>query len=403
MTHATHVVRRIAVLTLLLLGVDFLDELWSGVPYVGAPGIRSEFGLDYTAVAGFLLVIPGLVALFVEPPIFVLADRFPRRRFVTAGLAVLGVAGLVAGLAPNVWVLLAALCVAFPASGVGVNLAQASLMDANPDRREQYMTRWAFLGSIGDLLTPALFFALAVFGWGWREAFGVCAAVLVIYAAVLSRQRFPPQTRPDDEPAPPLLVAVRAALGNRRLLLWLGGVSLCALLDEILVAFGALHLRDTLGAGVGARSVVLMCEMVGALLGLVVLDRLLARFEPLRLLRWSAALCLITYVMWVFAPDLVWSAGLFFLTGLFTAPLYPIAMAQAYRALPEQSGMVNAVSTLLGPVGIAAPLVLGLVADAFGLVPALLLLTVQPAGLFVLALRRPRSASAPPPTGQDWM
>lgn len=144
-----------------------------------------------------------------------------------------------------------------------------------------------------------------------------------------------------------------------------------------------------------------MCEMVGALLCLVVIDRPLARFEPLRLLCWSAALCLITYVMWVFAPDLAWSAGFFFLTGLFTAPLYPIAMVQAYRALPEQSGMVNAVSTLLGPVGIAAPLVLGLVADAFGLVPALLLLTVQPAGLFVLALRRPQSASAPPLTGMD--
>jgi hypothetical protein len=40
----------------LLVAVAFLDELASGIPFVGAPEIRSEFGVSYTQAAGWLLL-----------------------------------------------------------------------------------------------------------------------------------------------------------------------------------------------------------------------------------------------------------------------------------------------------------------------------------------------------------
>lgn len=72
--------------------------------------------------------------------------------------------------------------------------------------------------------------------------------------------------------------------------------------------------------------------------------------------------------------------------GTATAPLYPIAKARAYRALPGQSGMVNALGHIFGPATLALPLFLGFVADQFGLVTALLILAAQPAGLLLIGL-----------------
>ena len=50
--------------------------------------------------------------------------------------------------------------------------------------------------------------------------------------------------------------------------------------------------------------------------------------------------------------------------------------------------MVIALAHIFTPLHIALPLLLGWVADRFGLVPTLLLLSAQPIGLFLIALRR---------------
>jgi hypothetical protein len=71
--------------------------------------------------------------------------------------------------------------------------------------------------------------------------------------------------------------------------------------------------------------------------------------------------------------------------GCFAAPLYPIAKAQAYRALPGSSALVVAGAQLLAPLELAVPLALGLAADAVGLPLALSLLLLQPLGMLALA------------------
>lgn len=386
-------------LTALLLGVDFLDELWSGVPSVGAPGIQGTFGLSYVSVAGILLVVPGLLALLIEPPLFLLSDRTSKRRFVVGGLLALGLCQFLAGSASNVWMLLVALVLSAPLSGVGVGLSQAVLMDANPAEREKYMTRWTFMGMAGDLAAPLLFYVLAWFAAGWREAFLISGVLLVGYAIALSRQTFP---RAGAEVEAQDQVTIREALGealrNRALLLWLVGVGLCGLLDEILVAFGALYLREALGADLATRSLILMLFTGGMGVGLLLTDRWLTRAPPMRILGISSAACLVFYLAWIAAPS-VWMSGLLMCAvGLCTGPLYPIAKAQVYRELPGRSGMVNALTTVFTSVELGVPLALGLVADHVGLAVALCLLAAQPLGLLLLALRfrgGPARRSAP--------
>lgn len=390
----------------LLLGVEFLDELYSGVPSVGSAEIQASFGVSYQNVAWALLLVPGLFALLVEPPLFVLADRYPRKWFVCGGLFAMAGAAFAAAAAPNVPVLSAAIAVSYVASGCGVALAQATLIDARPDARERMLARWSLLGTAGDLAAPALMAGLAALALGWRSGYALVGALALAAAVLLVRRPFPAPVASsdddgsdegaDDSDEPGVIAALWAALRNRRLLFWLGATALCDLLDEILVVFASLYLRDHLHAGPIERSVVLGACMAGETIGLLVIDRLLVRVPPLRLLAMSSALCAVLYLAWLSAPAVWLSALLLALVGATAAPLYPILSAQAYAALPGRSGTVNAAGHVFTPMALGTPLLLGWIADHAGVSTAITLLIVAPVAIAlcaVYALRRPQAAA----------
>lgn len=379
-------VRGLGLLAALLIGVDFLDEWSSGIPAVASPDIQSDFGISYGMAAGWVLTAFGLLAVVVEPPIFVLADRFPRRWFICGGLGVLGVICIGSGLAPSFAWLLVALLLFGPASGVGVGLSQATLMDAHPADREGMMVRWTLAGELGDLAAPGFLAVVVMLGGSWRSAFVIVGAVLIGYALVLWPRRYPVREADGDDDDAPFRSAIRDALANRRLLLWTAGALCCELMDEILVAFGALYLRDHLGADIDERAFVLSAGVAGGVVGLLVVGRLVDRFEPRRMLVAIAAASAVSYSLWMLASTVAASAAALFATGFLVAGHYPLAKAQAYRAFPGRSGTVNALLTLAGIAMLPVPVLLGFVADGLGLTAALALLLVQPLGLLTVAL-----------------
>jgi predicted MFS family arabinose efflux permease len=158
------------------------------------------------------------------------------------------------------------------------------------------------------------------------------------------------------------------------------------LLDEILVVFASLHLRDDLGAGPAERSAVLAAFVVGGVAGLAVQQRLLARWSPRRLLAAAGLPCAAVYLAWIAAPSVAASLVLMTLVGATAVPLYPLVAAQAYAALPGRSGAVNAAGHLFSPIEIPLPWLLGALADRWGVRAALLVLVLQPIGIAAVAL-----------------
>jgi hypothetical protein len=73
--------------------------------------------------------------------------------------------------------------------------------------------------------------------------------------------------------------------------------------------------------------------------------------------------------------------------GFTAASMWPIATAQAFRAMPEDSTAVAAVGSLLGPLSVALPLAVAAAADSWSLSAAFALLAAQPLTLLALALR----------------
>jgi MFS family permease len=375
--------------------MEFLDELYSGVPSIGAPAIQSNFAASYQLTAWALLLIPGIVGFVVEPFLFLLADRHPRAWFIRGGALAMAATAFAAAAAPSIHVVTVATAFAYVAGGCAVSMAQATLVDAHPDERERILTRWAMLGVVGDLAGPALFAGLAAAALGWRAAYAIVGALVAVWAVGLCRTRFAaraaggatdPETGAAETADEPLLSSLWLAVRNRRLVWWLLGCALCDLLDEILVVFASLHLRDVFGAGELARSAVLGGFVAGSAVGLAVTERLLHRVAPLRLLAVASASCAALYLVWLATPVLWLSALLLVLVGAAAAPLYPIAMAQAYAALPDRSGAVQAAAHMFSPLMMVVPWLLGWIADRHGTGAALVALLVQPVGILLLTL-----------------
>ena len=190
---------------------------------------------------------------------------------------------------------------------------------------------------------------------------------------------------------------LKHGMRDRDLIAWLGAAALCALLDEILVAFGTMHLRDDLGMAAQTRAWAFGLCSVGAVVGLFATDWLLQRMLPLRLLLFSCAACTAMFGTWLLVTDLWMTMAALAGVGLFLAPMYPICSARAYGLRPGQPGLVAAVDQLFAPIAFGAPLIVGLVADRFGVTPALTLLLLQPIGVAFVAgwaIRRPTTAHA---------
>ena len=365
------------------------------MPSGGAPDIERSLGLSHTATAMVLFLVPGVVQLVLDPVWFLLAERLGRPLLVRAGLGVMAAMSLVAAVAPGPVTLAAALSIWGVATGAATSLGELTLIDRWPDQRARTMARLTLLGLAGDFAAPLLLGALAVFAWSaeaWRTAFAIVGAMLAAWTIALSLRAFPVAavTAADDEP--PLWQAAREAIRDRLLIAWLFGTALCHLLDEILIVFASLHVRAELGATAAEQSVLVGAFIAGGAIGLVWLDRLLARFSEHRVLIAAGAACTVAFLAWLAAPAVWLSVVLMVPVGVTAAPLYPLASAQAYARCPGRSSVVLVTSHLFAPFGLALPWLLGWIADHAGTPTALALLAAQPIGLVVLAVAtRPRA------------
>lgn len=380
-------------LVYLLLAIELFDELYSSVGPLSASSIRSSLGLDYAGAAAALLFVPAGVAMVVEPAMFVLSDRFPRRWFVCGGLAMMAAAAFGAAMATGIVTMTLAMTLAYLGSGSGVALAQATLVDAQPPdvpgAVERALARWTLLGEVGDLMGPLLVGGLAALAIGWRSGFVAVGLMAVLLAVLLLVPAFPParddeEGEEEEDGATGVLSRLREGLANRELIRWLAATALCDLLDDMVVVFAVLHMRDDLGFAAETRSAVVAAGVVGSILGVVLTERSAA--PPRRILIGSSLFCAAAYGGWILTSDPWLSGALFAMVGLGAAPMYPLTVARAYAAWPGRSGAVNAVGHLFSPLTLAAPAVVGFVADAHGLPIALALLLLQPFGVGLFSL-----------------
>jgi predicted MFS family arabinose efflux permease len=374
--------RRVSSVGLVLTSIDFFDELASGLPSAGSPELKSALDTGVAVLTLVVFTAPQLFALLVDTPLLVWAERRRRGPMVALGLAGMGLSLVGSGLARTPLEFALAFALYHPASGLACSLAQASLMDHDPERKEHGMTAWVLAGTLGDLFAPLAIWGAVVLADSYRAAWLVVGGALIALAPFIQRQTLP-HTRPAEDESE-TGGTFGAALKNRALLAWLAGVGLCGLLDETLTTFGALFLAERFADSTLAVTAGLTACTAGGVLGLVALERLLHRFSPRILLGISCAGSIVLFAGWLGSTSIVESTLWLFALGFSIAWHYPLAHAQAYRAAEGRSGQVVVLAPLTSALELASPIALGLLAERGGLTLSLVALLAQPLGLLLV-------------------
>ncbi len=168
------------------------------------------------------------------------------------------------------------------------------------------------------------------------------------------------------------------------------------MLDEIAAALAALRLSEC-GFSDATAAGALVALSIGALAGAFALERALERVMGAAILAASAVTSILALALFVTATS---SAGLLLgliLLGATAAPHYALVKAAAYRLVPHQPGLVNAVAQLFVVVELAMPLALGWIATEIGLRAALACLAAQPIAVLGVAWATRRDQPQPPP------
>lgn len=379
--------RGVGLFTCVLLLIELLDEVVFGAREAALPLIRDELNLSYQQI-GLLLSVPAIIASLVEPVIFILADVGNRKKLLLGGAVMFGIELLVIALAQDFGVLLIAMILIFPASGAFVNLAQAALVESDPQRHEQQMARWTLAGSVGVVAGPLLLSA-SLYLAGWRELFAVLAVVTAIIALLATRLQFP-QHRTEATPTSFRESFNGAWLALRKIsvLRWLALLQFSDLMLDVLLSYLALYLVDVVGISPAKAALAITVWTGVGLVGDVLLIPLLERVKGLTYLRFTITLQLILFPMFLLIPGFIPKLVILGLMGLFNAGTYAILKAQLYGALPGQSGAALALASFAGLIGSLIPLGIGLAAEQWGLGSAIWLLIAGPIVVLIGLPRR---------------
>ncbi|HEY2508278.1 MAG TPA: MFS transporter [Streptosporangiaceae bacterium] len=425
------------------LAVEFADELFDGTKSAALPLIRHDLALTYVQV-GLLAAVPLLLGSMLELPFGVLSGTGARRRrFILAGGVVFVASVLAAGLARSFWMLLVALVVFFPASGIFVSLTQAELLDAEPGRRAQRMARWTLAGSLGGVAGPLLVTAVLAVGGTWRLSIvlvGAASAAAWLAVAGAGRrvrlrlpgrrpvqaaepgpaesgpaQSGPAQSRPAQsgpaQSGPAESTAVEAAEGGlapaaesdsadygdwpgwreaaaviRRsgAVRWLVLLQISDVLLDVLTSFLALYLVVVVHASPGVAALGVAVRLGAGLAGDVLLIRVLDGLDARRVLRVSVWLTCVLFPAFLLVPGLGAKLVVLALLTIATAPWYPVLQAELFGSLPGRSGLAVSLSSGAGLVGGLGPLAVGLIAQWLGLTWAMAVMGVVPIAMLAI-------------------
>ncbi|HVF42183.1 MAG TPA: MFS transporter [Pyrinomonadaceae bacterium] len=391
--------RNLRLFIITLLAVEFLDELVFGVRETAWPLIRDDLRLTYTQV-GIVLSAPVVFGNLVEPALGILADVWRRRVIVLAGGVVYAAATAGVGLSPNFAALLIAACASNPASGAFVGLSQATLMDAEPARREQNMARWTLAGSLGNSAGPAAVGLCVWAGLSWRWNF-IAAGALMLGAVALARRhtfeagaaRAAEGTTTRAAFAEGVREALRA-LRRRAVLRWLLLLKLGDFTYDVLRGFLALYFVDVVGAGEARAALAVVVWTWVGLAGDFLLLPLLERVRGLSYLRVSTSVVSVLFPAMLLAEGFAAKLALLGMLGFANAGWYAILKAQLYEEMPGRSGTTMTLSNVFGLFGGLVPLALGAFAQRYGLGAMMWLLAAGPLTL-VAGLLTVRASSEP--------
>jgi len=347
-----------------------------------------------------------VVVYMVMSPVFgTLADRWPRKVVVAAGVALWSLATGAAAFAVGFWTLLLARGLVGVGEAAYATLSPSLISDLYPPAaRNRILTIFyvaipvgAAIGfSVGGLLGAS---------YGWRVAFLACGLPGLLVAALALWIREPPRgvfDRDAADPAPAWPEALRSLARNRQYAITVAGYTAVTFASGALADWFPAFLARQRGMGIGeAGSLIGTAAVVGGLGGTIaggwLGDKLRGRTRQpyLALSAWSmgvatvlASLALVVETRWVIAVLMV--SAQFFMW-FYNGPVNAILVNSVGSSLRARAFSLSILCIHLFGDAISPPVV-GAIADLTGSLPVAILLVpfslVLGTGIWLWAWRR---------------
>ncbi len=379
-----HYMMRLSAFVLMLLAIEFMDEVLFGAREAAWPLIRNDLGLNYVQI-GLLTTIPALIANVIEPTIGILGDTWKRRTLIVGGGILFGLTAILMALSNNFGVLMVVFIAMFPASGAFVSLSQVALMDHAPQRHAHNMARWTLAGSIGQVIGPILLGVSVALGGGWRALFVFIGIVSIVLALMVRRSSIADGVEETEENSG-FVAGLRVAAGALRrgdVVRWLVLLEFSNLILDVLLSYLALYFVDVVHVTEAQAGIAVAIFTGIGLLGDALLIPLLERVRGLSYLSLSALVELFLFTGFMLIPSVWIKIVLVGLIGFFNSGWYAILQGEFYSAMPGQGGTVMALGNVGGMLGGLFPVIIGFVAERFGLNIAMWLMLLGPIALIV--------------------
>lgn len=366
---------RIAVsITFLIAG--FGTGMWA----VHIPLVQARLGID-PATLGLALFVMAVGAVLSMPLAGITASHFGSRFPTGLGAILFTIVTPLPILAPSVpFFFISAFFFGLLMGFIDVSMnVQASEVESA--RGQPTMSSFHGFFSLGGLTGALVGAGLIAAGWGNGSGAAVVAAVLLGAAAWAAANLLP---APAHAPAGP-----RFALPNRAVL----GLGLLALLcfatEGAVTDWSALFLANVKGASDSAAAAgfalfslaMAFCRLVG--------DPVVAWLGPRRILIGGGGLIALGLVIALASPWIVLSAAGFTLVGVGAANVVPVVFSGAARTPGIAPGAGVAAVATMGYLGfLAAPPVLGFVANSYGLSASLMIVLVMGVAIAAIGASR---------------
>lgn len=343
----------------------FLMGMW----IVHIPAIEDRAGISH-AVLGWLLLLLGAGAFVGMQLIGPLTDRLGARAVVPVSAALCSAAVVLPGLATNVWTLGAALLVLGLGNGCLDVSMNAHAVQVERGYRRPVMSAFHATFSIGGVLAALV--GARTLSWDLSPAATLGAvALLGLAAAALSapallRPGPAARTKAADgvaagDGAEVLAAGTNARRRTPRRIWALAALALMLMLCEgVANDWSVLHLRDVLDAPAATAALAYGAFSTAMTVGRLLADRVVARFGPVAILRYGAALAAAGLTVAALSP---WTPAALFGWTVFGAGLsgcIPQLFSAAGHADEDAAGVNVSRVAGLGYLGmLAGPAVIG--------------------------------------------
>jgi MFS family permease len=347
-------------LTVLLLFFMLISSLSSSFVGPLIPVFTENFNIGYDRM-GLIIFLGGFSGILAITLLGRLSDKFGRKSVlvISTAVTIAGVSGIL--LSNQVKYFIVSYCILyFGFAGLEVSL-MTSFVDISGKTQSNHLIRIYLFSSLGTFIAPILIFFVFFFNQDWKLLFVLILVFQIFFLAVFLRLQSPIKVKSKEMQNIKIKEIITPMILLSSVVLFFT--------NGMFVQFGTWFTTYFLAFGIKVEysSLILSLFWLSALLGRLIMQKILVRVDGKKIIPYVTAACMIILAVISFSDNLAVKIIFAILFGFSVANIHPILFSIVLYSNPD---VIGSIYSFLGFVGYGGSmlfqLISGYTAETFG-------------------------------------